>query len=296
MRGSVALALLLGLMATPAPATANPTANPQLALEQGRVAYERGNYGEAVQAIQPLLYPSIELRNEEAVVEAHRLLSMAYLFLAKTAEAEQEASSLLALRPDYEPDPVIDPPAAVTFFQVIKKKQNDRLIEIRERQRLDAERALREEEKRRVQEHAKAERVFLQKVVEKHYRIIGFLPFGAGQFQNHQTGYGIGFATVEATLAAAWIALTVEINYRYQGGLVPKGQHTTAAIMSGFQLGTAAAFWAVTAWGIIDAQVKFKPEQLIDTRDVPVEKPKPKITFAPIVSPGLYGLGVQGAW
>jgi hypothetical protein len=289
-------------------AAANPALNPQQALETGRFAYERGNYGEAVDTVYPLLYPSVELRNEEAVIEAHRLLTLSYLFMKKTGEAEQEAAALLALRPDYEPDPVIDPPAAVSFFHAIKKKQDDRLREIRERQKEEDERARREEEKKKAEARAKAERVYVERVVVKNYRVIGFIPFGAGQFQNRQIGYGIGFAVSEAVLGAAWIALTVTINQKYPGGAVPvsstdRHEHDVANYLSGFQLGTAAAFWAVVAWGIIDAQVKFVPERIIETRELhgppsppPAKKVKPKFSIAPIVAPGLYGLGAQGAW
>jgi hypothetical protein len=283
-------------------AGANPAKNPQAALDAGRVAYERGQYGQAVQVIHPLLYPSIELRSEESVVEAHRLLALSYLFMTKTSDAEQEAASLLALRPDYEPDPVVDPPAAVAFFNSIKKKQDERLKEIRERQREEQERIRREDEKRREAAKAKAERVYLERVVEKHYRIIGFIPFGAGQFQNHQIGYGVGFAVGEALLGATWIGLTVTINQRYPGGKVPLGEHDLANTLAGLQIGSAAAFWAVVLWGIIDAQVKFVPEHVVQTRELPGQPPPPKkvktpkMSFAPILAPGQFGLGVQGAW
>ena len=287
-------------------AAANPGLNPQQALESGRFAYERGHYGEAVDTVYPLLYPTVELRNEEAVIEAHRLLTLSYLFMTKTPEAEQEAAALLALRPDYEPDPVIDPPSAVSFFHTIKKKQDDRLREIRERQKAEeAERARREEEKRKAEAHAHAERVYVERIVAKNYRIIGFIPFGAGQFQNRQIGYGIAFAVSEVILGATSVALSVAIDHKYPGGRVPSDQLSTARYLSGFELGTAAAFWALVAWGIIDAQVKFVPERLIGTHEVPGPAPpsappskkvKPKFSIAPIVAPGLYGLGAQGAW
>jgi hypothetical protein len=288
--------LMLGL---PSSAASNPTKSPQLSLEEGRVAYERGQYGEAVLTIHPLLYPQVELRSEESVVEAHRLLALSYLFLTKTGEAEQEGASLLALRPDYEPDPVLDPPAAVAFFHSLKKKQDDRLREIRERERQE-ERA-REEAKKREQQKAKAEQVWVERVVEKHHRIIGFIPFGAGQFQNHQVGYGVGFAVAETLLAGTWIGLTVAINERYPSSAVPKADRELANTLLGLQVGSAAAFWAVVAWGIIDAQVKFVPEHVVQTRQrhgqpPTSEKRKNKLTLAPLISPSLFGLGVQGVW
>jgi hypothetical protein len=289
---AVYLAISLGA------AGANPISNPQASLDEGRVAYERGQYGEAVQVIHPLLYPNIELRNEESVVEAHRLLALSYLFMTKSGEAEQEATSLLAMRPDYEPDPVVDPPAAVAFFHSIKKKHEDELKRVQERQREEDERLRKEEERRREAARAKAERIYVERVVEKHHRIIGFIPFGAGQFQNHQIGYGIGFAVSEALLGATWIGLTVSINQRYPAGIVPKGEHDLANTLAGLQIGSAAAFWGVVLWGIIDAQVKFVPEHVVQTRELTGKPPAPKLktSLSPIVSPGLYGLGIEGAW
>lgn len=279
-------------------AWANPAKNPQAALDEGRVAYERGQYGQAVQTIHPLLYPNIELGNEESVVEAHRLLALSYLFMTKSGEAEQEATSLLAMRPDYEPDPVVDPPAAVAFFHSIKKKHEDELRRVQKQQLEEQERLRKEEERRRLEARAKAERVYLERVVEKHHRIIGFIPFGAGQFQNHQIGYGVGFAVGEAILGGLWIGLTVAIDQKYSHGIVPLGQHDEANALANVQLGTAVAFWAVVAWGIIDAQVKFVPEHVVQTRELSGKPPPPKLktSLTPFVAPGLYGLGIQGAW
>jgi hypothetical protein len=305
----LALALTIGLFAgllwsIPA-ARANPAKNPQVMLEEGRVAYERGNYGEAVQTIHPLLYPSIELRNEEAVIEAHRLLALSYLFMTKPSEAEQEAASLLALRPDYEPDPVVDPPAAVAFFHSIKKKQDDRLREVRERQRTEEERLRREEEKKREQAHAKAERVYVERLVEHHSRAVAFVPFGVGQFYNHHKVSGALVLTAEALLAIAWGATTLAIYLRYPNGQFPFADRDTANTLLGVQVGTGTAFWAVVVAGIIDAQVRFVPEFTVGTKELPgglsldprKQPPKlPKTTLAPIVAPGLYGLGVQGVW
>jgi hypothetical protein len=280
-------------------ARANPTKNPQAVLDEGRVAYERGQYGQAVQVIHPLLYPNIELGNEESVVEAHRLLALSYLFMTKSGEAEQEATSLLAMRPDYEPDPVVDPPAAVAFFHSIKKKHEDELRRLQQQQLEEQERLRKDEERRREAARARAERVWVQPVIERHHRIIGFIPFGAGQFQNHHLGWGIGFAVSESLIGAAWIGLTIAIDQKYPHGVVPIGQHDEANTLANVQLGTAVAFWAVVAWGIIDAQVRFVPEHVVGGHELPPGKPpqpKLKASLTPLVAPGLYGLGFQGAW
>jgi hypothetical protein len=294
MRVAAALAILAVI--APRAVAASPSENPQLALEQGRVAYERGNYNEAVDVIHPLLYPSIELRSEESVVEAHRLLALSYFFMTKTGQAEEEASSLLALRPNYELDPIVDPPAAVSFFETVKKRQDERLREIRERQREEDERARKEKERKEKEAHAKAERVYVARVVENRTRAIGFIPFGVGQFYNGHVGSGVAFAVTEFLLGACWASTTLAIDQ-----LWPKHQITSADVdkanaLLGVQVASGAAFWGVVITGIIEAQVRFRPERVIQERELPPAKAKLKATLAPIISPGFFGLGVQGSF
>ena len=105
MRGLAALTLV-ALVAQPA--LANPSHNAKDALDQGRTAYDRGDYGRAIDTINPLLYPSIELGTEDEVVAAHKLLALSYFFVNKQKDAENEVTSLLALRPNYQLDPIVD--------------------------------------------------------------------------------------------------------------------------------------------------------------------------------------------
>src|SRR5439155_14368401 len=112
--------LLVAAMATPA--AANPSHDAKISLDNGRTAYDRGDYARAIDTISPLLYPSIELGTEDEVVTAHRLLALSYFFVNKTKEAEQEVTTLLALRPGFELDPIVDPPVAVRFFEDVRHR------------------------------------------------------------------------------------------------------------------------------------------------------------------------------
>jgi hypothetical protein len=298
MRGAIAtlLALLVAL-----PAAANPSLAPREALDQGRTAYERGDYGSAIDTIHPLIYPSIELGTEEEVVQAHRLLALSYFFVNKPKEAEQEVTSLLALRPSYQLDPIMDPPVAVRFFAEVRRHQSERLEEIRHREAEEAERQRREREKREAEAHAKAERVYVDRVVERNRRALAFVPFGVGQVQNGQPGKAIGFAIGEGVLGltslACYLALTMKYGTNPANGhhIVPLSDTTTATTLSAMQLATGAAFWAVLAWGIIDAEVLFKREVVRDLRERPV-KPRSKLSLTPLLSPSVAGLGVQGSF
>jgi hypothetical protein len=288
-------ALLIALaIGWPSFALGNPGA-PQLALDQGRNAYERGDYHAAIETIHPLLYPRIELRSEESVVEAHRLLALSYLFMKKEDEAYEEVSSLLELRPRYELDPVIDPPVAVRFFEGVKRKQEDKLKEIRERQRIEEERLRKEAEKRRLQERM----VIAERQVIKNNRVVAALPFGVGQWQNRESKKAIFFCVSESVMGTLSLAAWIAINRKYPLGTFPPGDQDTATALTALQLASGGAFWALVAWGIIDAEVKFKPEIVIETRELPVAPPAPskvKMSLSPLITPGFFGLGLQGAF
>ncbi|HZS37088.1 MAG TPA: hypothetical protein VFF06_09685 [Polyangia bacterium] len=288
-----ALVIALAILA-PSLSLANP-GKPQLDLEQGRNAYERGDYRSAVETIHPLLYPHIELASEDSVVEAHRLLALSYLFMKKENEAKDEISSLLELRPRYELDPVIDPPVAVRFFERVKRDQEEKLREIRERQRVEEERLRKEAEKRRLAERM----VIAERQVIKNSRLVAALPFGVGQWQNRESKKAIFFCVGESVMGTLSLAAWIAINRKYPLGNFPPAEQDTATALTALQLASGGVFWAMVAWGIIDAEVKFKPEIVIETRELPVAppaRPPVKMSLSPIFTPGFYGLGLMGAF
>jgi hypothetical protein len=297
MKGvAVALALALSCGA----AAASPSLTPQTSLEQGRLAYERGDYAEAVALLHPLLYPRIELGTEDAVVETHRLLALAELFQKQERDAEQEFVALLALRPNFELDPIVDPPSAVSFFQDVKLRQEARLAEIRRRQLEEETRRRREEQRRLEEQHAKAERVYIERTVQQNSRLIALIPFGIGQFQNRHFKKAILFAVSEVLLGAWWAGMTLAIDQRYPSHRFPVDDKDTANTLLALQVSAAAAFWAVVGWGIIDAQVTFVPYRVLSSKELTAPAPEPakkaSLSLVPVAVPGFYGLGVQGAF
>ena len=288
------LALLAALTT---PAAANPSHNAKDALDQGRTAYDRGDYGRAIDTIHPLLYPSIELGTEDEVVTAHRLLALSYFFVNKQKDAEEEVTSLLALRPRYELDPIVDPPVAVRFFDDVRRRQADRIRAIQSREREEGERARKDEERRLAEARARAERVYVDRVVERHSRLIALLPFGAGQAQNGQRGKAIAFGVSEALLGSASIAAYVAIDYKFPVNtttlhrqFAPADSNSATALIA-LQLAAGAAFWATVGWGIIDAQLLFKREVVTDSRE---RSSTPKRTLSIIPTPA--GVGLAGTF
>ena len=97
----------------------------------------------------------------------------------------------MALRPTYQLDPIVDPPVAVRFFEDVRRRHSERINAIKKREVEETEREHKEEERRLAEARAKAERIYVDRTVERHSRLIALLPFGAGQAQNGQTAKAI---------------------------------------------------------------------------------------------------------
>lgn len=279
---------------TPPLATPPVQRAPELQLSEGRLAYERGDYAVAVTTIVPLLYPSILLSTEEAVIEAHRLLALSYLLQRKQNEAEEEAASILALRPSFQLDPIVDPPMAVAFFETVRKRQDNRLRELRDREQKEAERQAKEAERRRL---AEAERVNIEPRIERRSRLVATIPFGVGQWQNGQNKKAALFLASELVFGAISLGGYVALEQKYpvdphtSKRFYPAAEKSTAQALIGLQLGAGVAFWATLVWGIIDAHVLFK-------KDAPKKQTGTlkSLMLAPTIAPGQVSLGVQGAF
>ena len=139
------------------------------------------------------------LDSEGEVVQAHRMLGVAYLFENKPDDARREFRKLLELRPDYRFDPLLDPQRVVDFFNGVVKEEEATIAEIG-----GAAPPAREGAGGRTPA-ARAERLRMPPTVvryERHSFAVNFIPFGAGQFQNGQRRKGWLFFGAEAVLGA----------------------------------------------------------------------------------------------
>jgi hypothetical protein len=287
--------LLAALVLLGSVAHAMPLEDPQSRLSDGQKAYDRQHYQEAEQAVFPLLYPEPELGSEESVVEARRVLALSYFFQKKMPEARKEVLSLLQMRPNYQLNAFVEAPVAVSFFENIRREQEGRLTEIKRRQEEEAQEARRNEERRRAEERALAQRIYIEKKVQKNSRLIALLPFGIGQAQNGTTTTAILFGSSEAAFALTSLGLWITLQAKYTGGAVPVAEVHTANVISNLQLAFGIAFWGTVVAGIIEAQVRFVPERVLQEKELP-KKPKTSWKLSPILAPGQYGLGLQGAF
>jgi len=266
------------------------------AFDRGRTAFGRAEYARAIEVLHPLLYPEVLLDSEGEVVQARRMLGVAYLFENKPEEARREFHKLLELRPDYRFDPLLDPQRVVDFFNGVLKDDEATIADMEKRRR--------DREKVAADKRQREARLRLPPTVlryERHSFAVNFVPFGAGQFQNGQRRKGWFFLGAEALLGAASVGAFVTNLGLY--GLTPhRGCNVQTAMgiacppsaidhseedrsntLLGIQLVSGGLFWAVAIWGVIDAIYHHQPEVPVpdDARVARAPSSGMRLTFSP---------------
>jgi hypothetical protein len=270
-------AALIAAAAKPAP----PPPTPREAFDRARTAFGRGEYGRAIEILHPLLYPEVLLDSEGEAVQAHRMLGVSYLFENQPDDARREFRKLLELRPDYRFDPLLDPQRVVDFFNGVVKEEESAIaaIEARRRQREEQEAARRRREQARL-----APATPITVVYERRSLLVAVVPFGAGQFQNGDRRKGWMFLGAESALAAISVGAFATNFALYgiephrgcnsppgttgtQNGCPPGDIDYTAEHRSQWllrtQLVSGGLFFAVAAWGIVDAVRHFQRDVLL---------------------------------
>jgi tetratricopeptide (TPR) repeat protein len=296
------LATLAGLLLAAAPARQPESrATPRETFERGRTAFGRAEYKRAIAILNPLLYPEVLLDSEGEVVQAHRMLGVAYLFTGQSEEAKREFHKLLELRPDYRFDPLLDPQQVVDAFNAVVKEEETEIAAIESRRKLrDAEIAA------RLQREARLHATTTIVRYERHSYLLNFVPFGAGQFQNGQRKKGWFFFGVEAGLAAISVG-ALATNFALYGAnpyrsclvspipstgcppdQIDHTQEDHSRALLDVQLVSGALFFATAIWGVVDAVRHYQRDVLLPD---PSNSPSPGSTTS--VRVGLTPLGLS---
>ena len=276
-----ALLLALALAQAPPPSDQD-TRSAAEAMNRARVTFEYGDYAQASKLLSALVeagrFESLQMR-----AEAYRLLGLSLFYQGRKGEAYTAFLEYLYINPDAELDPFYVPPAAVSFFDPVKKEAEPRLAPLREQKRAEQEtqkRAAAEEAERRRQRELEEERRRILQIspsverrVVQHEFWVTMLPFGIGQLQNGDRKLGIFLATSElvAGAASAGSALLIEglrdnSTGRFDnrgGGSTP---YQTAQRLDVVKWVGAALFFGLWAGGAIHAAVNYKAEEQLPDR------------------------------
>src|SRR5207249_3885274 len=136
------------------------------ALNRARVTFEYCDYAQASKLLAALLeagrFDSLQMR-----AEAYRLLGLSLFYQGRKGEAYSAFLEYLYINPDAELDPFYVPPAAVAFFNQVKKEAEPRLAPLRAQKRAEQDaqkKAAAQEADRRRQRELEEERKRLQQI------------------------------------------------------------------------------------------------------------------------------------
>jgi hypothetical protein len=246
-------------------------------LKRARDRFEFGSYAEAAGTLRAWLAEHPNAGGTDAV-EAYRMLGIAEFKLGDRASARAAFVSLLSLDPDHALDPFLVEPKVVEFFDQVKQEHEPALAPLRERRRaLEEQQRLADAARERLLHDEQARSGPASKVirVERRLYLFNWMPFGAGQFQNGHVGKGAAIAAGEVVLAAVNLASILIHNQiaenpsRRCSPSQPVGcsrpPYTDAdrrllARLDTLKYVTAGLFWAVYAYGVVDAHVYYVPQ------------------------------------
>lgn len=217
---------------------------------------------------------------------------VALVALKRQPDADVVIEKMLRQNPAYTPEPGSLPAAVVQRFGEIKARLQKEL-EDKARGDADAQRKAALLKQKQAEEERKwlAEMTALasqETVVETRSRIGAFIPFGVGQFQNGDTALGFVFAGSQALAAGAAIGFGALHNTYASVPPRATDQETGrkvdyAELNNRIQLTALAnqisfAAWAaLTAAGILQANLAFVPEvRITRARKVP-KRPEPPV-------------------
>jgi tetratricopeptide (TPR) repeat protein len=276
-------ALLIALLIAQAPPPPDDESRSAAdAMNRARVTFEYGDYPQASKLLSALVeagrFESLQTR-----AEAYRLLGLSLFYQGRKGEAYRAFLEYLFINPDAELDPFYVPPAAVSFFDQVKREAEPRLAALRAQKRaeLEAQKGVAAEEaERRRQRELEAERKRLQEIspsierrVVQHEFWVTMMPFGIGQIQNGDRKLGIFLATAQLVsgAASAGSALLIEqlrdnATGRFDDHGPGSTPYKTAHRLNVVKWVGAALFYALWAGGAIHAAINYKPEEQLPDR------------------------------
>lgn len=236
-------------------------------LRRAKNEYAYGNYEAAKKRLLGLLYP-MRVYSDAQVKEARLYLGLAYYLLDERNQTEEEFAKLLYLAPDYQLDPFTIAPPIIELFEKVRTKHQKQLDVIRDRKVKEAK--------------DKGPAPGLQREIKvirtERSEFMSYMPFGLGQFQNEDYGWGAFFAVTEVLLLAANIGSYVWVSTRKVGGLHqyrPSDEGTVQNLLL-VQYASAALLVATWSIGVFHARLHFVPvSERTTIRDVESKQSSP---------------------
>lgn len=275
-------------------------------IDQAAIAYEMGRFEECIQQFQAILQhdSSNGPSTQEGRSRARMYLAACQMSLKHNEEADAQFEELLRENYKFSPDRAAFSPSIYGRYLTIRgrlqaeielrEQEEQKRIEELRKQQLEQERL--ERERREQVERMAREQIVLQ----KNSRMVALIPFGVGQFQNHQRTFGWTLLGAEATFAAGSVVTyflkeNIERQFNASVNEAEARKLRDTAVQANYLF--FGAFVVTMLSGIVHAQVTFVPEfrEIRERALPPMTPPSPT---APPLSPQLSGglLRWQSVW
>jgi hypothetical protein len=285
-----AAVLTAAMLAVASPLAAQTRAD----LEKARASYLARNYAEAEDRLHVLVDSTTGFKERSLLSEARMYLGAVLLAQGRRAQAEEVFEKLILADITYDPDPLSFPGDVINTFIDTRAQLQERIkTAAQTAAKLEAERKAREEAERKAREQW-LEKLKAQASEERstvrNSRLVAFLPFGAGQFQNRRPVLGWIFLGAEAALAIG-TAVSV-LPYRYALDRAKevgnsfdeprqRAYEDRADQIAIVNLSLFGAFVVVAGAGIVQANVEYVPEVVeVKKRDLPALS-----ALSPVIAP-----------
>jgi tetratricopeptide (TPR) repeat protein len=262
--------------------------------EAARSAYESQDYARAAARFDALGGgDNPALTNRSLLMESKKYLAASYLFLGKLQLAEAEFDRLLRLDPQYILDPLGFPEEVQRLFARVKTRVDAERKVAEEERRREVERQSRSQLQRETTEHERWTKLTrlaeTEHVREVRTRWVALMPFGIGQVQNGHGSLAAVLAVSEGSLLLiSFVSWLVHENLRGQTPAPSQRDEfsVTERVSRYTNQVSLGLFGALALTGIIDAQLRFQGDQeSIRKRPLP-----PDLRQGPSVSLGAGGL------
>jgi tetratricopeptide (TPR) repeat protein len=263
--------------------------------------FEAGKFSEAQVRAQGAL-SQLSL-SEPQRVSLYTLVGLSFFNLGDVRSAEASFLASLKVNPDHVLDPFSIPPGALKLFETVRRNNAEVLNMIRQqialkleqdRRDIEAKEKLRASEEESLRKAASLTQNITVRTIEKQPFLMNLLPFGAGQFSQGRTPWGLIFAITEAVAVATSVASFWIIESMYEtksylvegriGGPVtittrriPESRQAEYEILSATKFTSGISFFGLWIIGATEAIIRQPPDVVTEQT-----KPKATITLGPL--------------
>lgn len=221
------------------------------ALSHAENAFAFGDYDTVIQTLKPWLYPHpVQDGTAQNIANGYALLGASAWFVDAIKDTEKYFTAGLYQQPTLTLDPLVFPPALISFFQDLRKK-------------LD----LHEEEHVNEGEHT----LYIESRITEHPIWVSMLPFGYGMFVNERPEWGVVYALTEGALLTVSTGMFWANYAQRQPSDDPEHpmgyeDPQRAKMRKRVHIGTGAAFLGVVLVNIIHGAIVHKQTQQVQYR------------------------------